>query len=796
MTRRTLHRLILLAMLAGSSPQPAAVAGETSPAAPSSDLELWYDAPAEKWVEALPIGNGSLGAMIFGGVGEARYQFNIDTLWTGSPHSYVHPGAAGVLPRLRELLFAGDQRAAERLASERFMSKPLRQMAYQPCGDLVLEFPGQEAGADYRRALDLDAATATTTYRANGVNYTRRAFASYPAGAIIIELTCSEPGALKFTGRLTSPHADATVTAVDERAVRMTGRVREAASESADEPANEMMFAARLQVLETDGECDSAGGEIAVRNATRATLALTAATNFVDFRTLAPERLLQCDRAAEALVGRTFAQLHAEHLADYQPLFRRVSLDLGPVAPEQLPTDRRVVLARQQPDPALDALFFQYGRYLLLACSRPGSQPANLQGLWNDQLDPAWGSKYTTNINTEMNYWPAETANLPECAKPLFGMVRDVAVTGAETARVHYDADGWVLHHNTDLWRGTAPINASNHGIWPTGGAWLCQHLWEHYLFTQDEEFLRDTAYPLMKNSAAFFADNLVEDPRSEEHWLVSGPSNSPEQGGLVMGPTMDHQIIRTLFANTIAAAKQLQVDEEFCEQLAELRARIAPNRIGRLGQLQEWMEDADDPNNRHRHVSHLWGVFPGDEITPATPELFDAARVSLDLRGDGGTGWSRAWKVNLWARLRDGDRAYRVLHDLLQLTDSKLTDYSGGGVYANLFDAHPPFQIDGNFGAVSGMCEMLLQSHQITADGRPRLELLPALPAAWPTGSVAGLRARGGFEASLAWRDGKLAEAVLSSERGGSCRVECGATIHDVELAPGESITFADWSD
>jgi alpha-L-fucosidase 2 len=765
----------------------------TGAAAPADNLELWYDAPAGEWTEALPIGNGRLAAMVFGGTAKERIQFNEETVWAGGPRSYAHAGAAEALPQIRELLFAGKQKEAEKLALERFMSVPLRQMPFLPLGDLKLEFAGHEGAQQYRRSLNLDTAIATTRYRIDGVTFTRRVFASYPNRAIVIHLSADEPAALEFAATLSSPHTEAKTQAKGDGALLLTGRVNDFVDNNGVLSPGEVKFASHLRVAATDGEVTASGKRLEIRKATTATLVLTAGTNFLDYQNLTADAVTRSEVDASKAALVKFADLERAHVEDHQRLFRRVSIKLGPSpansANENVPTDKRILRYAKDHDPALPALFFQYGRYLMIACSRPGSQPANLQGKWNDQLRPSWDSKHTVNINTEMNYWITEVGNLAECGEPLFDALDEIAASGRETAREHYGADGWVLHHNFDLWRGTAPINNSNHGIWPTGGAWLCQHLWWHYLYGGDKEFLRDRAYPVMKGASQFFVDALVEDPRSDQRWLISGPSNSPEQGGLVMGPTMDHQIIRELFANTIAAAETLAVDQEFRDQLAEMRERIAPNKIGQHGQLQEWLEDVDDPKNEHRHVSHLWGLHPGHEIGPETPDLFAAAQKSLEFRGDEGTGWSRAWKINFWARLRDGDHALKVLNGLLTLVRSSKQEMKGGGVYPNLFDAHPPFQIDGNFGAAAGIAEMLLQSQRTAEDGAPLIELLPALPTAWSEGSVAGLRARGGLEVDLDWADGKLTRCRLMSSLDKTFQINCGKASQTFHLKPGEEL-------
>lgn len=756
---------------------------------------LRYSRPATQWVEALPVGNGRLGAMVFGGVTTERLQINEDSVWTGGPRSYARPGAAEHLPELRRLLLAGEQGAAERLAAAEFMSSPLRQDFYQPMADLRLEIDGLEGVADdgYERSLVLDRAIASTSFRVAGRRYTQQVFASHPDRVIVVRLACDEPGRLSFALRLGSPHERVTAEARKE-GVHLLGRVNDAEIAPGFTSRGEVRFAATARVHETNGEVTTNGSSVRVANASHATILVAARTNVRGFRDLTADPVDLCETDLKRAAGRPFERLLERHIDDHRGLFDRVRLELGgrPTAERsRQDTDRRLVESKSRPDPDLAALLFHYGRYLLIASSRPGGQPANLQGVWNEDLAPAWGSKYTTNINAEMNYWPAEVCDLGECHEPLFTAIEELAATGGEVAHEHYGARGWVLHHNFDRWRGAAPINAANHGIWPSGGAWLCQHLWWRYVFTGDVEFLRDRAYPLMKGAALFFADYLIEDQRRPGRPLISGPSNSPEQGGLVMGPTMDHQIVRELFASTAEAARLLDVDDGFREELLRLRRRIAPNQVGRHGQLQEWLEDVDDPSNRHRHVSHLWGLHPGREISPSEPELFSAARTSLEMRGDGGTGWARAWKVNLWARLRDGNRAHRVLDGLMTLTGSPLTDYGGGGLYPNLFDAHPPFQIDGNFGATAGVCEMLLQSHRVDTDGVRMLELLPALPSAWSSGKVHGLRARDGFRISLAWRDGLPEWIEVESDLGRPALVTFGDGSYRCEVGRGGRVVL-----
>ena len=740
----------------------------------SNNLKLWYTKPAQKWTEALPIGNGRLGAMIFGGVENDRIQFNEETLWNGAPNDYAHKGASQYLDQIRQLLFDGKQKEAEDLAMKEFMSVPLKQKTYQAFGDLNLHFPNQETFTDYYRDLDLKNAVCRVSYKSNGTNFTREYLSSFPDQVIAIRLTADKAKALNFSLDMNALHESKT-TFADGNTLTLKVQVKDGA----------LRGVATIKVT-SDGTVTAQGNQLSVSGAKTATIYLVAATNYVSYKDVSGNPEQKTSQTLAKIQSKSYDQVRSSHVADYQKLFNRFDVQFTENDRVKLPTNERIIAFSKTPeDPQLLALYIQYGRYLLISSSRPGTQPANLQGIWNDQLAPAWDSKWTVNINTEMNYCPAEIANLAECQEPLYDMIADCAETGKSVAKEHYNASGWVLHHNTDIWRGTAPINHSNHGIWVTGGAWLSRHLWEHYQFSQDKQFLAQKAYPLMRGAAEFFTQFLIKDPKTG--YLISTPSNSPENGGLVAGPTMDHQIIRALFRSCIEASEILNTDREFAQKLKGMLPQIAPNKIGQHGQLQEWMEDKDDPTNKHRHVSHLWAVYPGNEINwQQTPDLMKAARQSLIYRGDDGTGWSLAWKINFWARFLDGNHAYDMVKLLFRPVQIENTVYvNGGGSYTNLFDAHPPFQIDGNFGAPAGMIEMLVQS-QLN-----EIAILPALPDALPTGKISGVCARGGFELTFSWANGKLQKLEVLSKAGQNCKLHYGDKLIEIPTEKGKTYSF-----
>jgi len=810
--------VLLLRVAVLTSVLPRIVAANAGPLVLFYDNEAPYQSNATS-NEALPIGNGKLAAMVYGGRGEEIIQFNEDTIWAGAPHDYTHPGAVDSLEQIREHVWAGQGQAAWSVARNTFMSVPLRQCPYQPTAELRLTF-NHSRTQSYRRQLDLATATASVSYELGGVTYRRDCFASYPDRVIVVRLTASEPGKVSFVCTLTTPH-QVVDQRVDGQDVVLHGAVTHMGQNGL---AGGVEFETRVRILSEGGSVTAAGQSLRVSQADAVTLVLGAASNFVRFDDISGDPAPVCLRTVDNAAVKGFEALRRDQLADYQALFNRVTLDLGTSNKVEQPTNVRLdavgagvsssgfdVRKFSADDLQLVALNFQMARYLIISGSRPGSQPLNLQGKWNNELEPSWEGKMTLNINEEMNYWGVEVANLAECHEPLFDMIRDLSETGASVAAQHYHADGWMVHHNTDLWRGAAPINNAG-GLWPTGGAWLSMHLWWHYEYSGDRSFLAEV-YPLMKGAAEFFVDFLVRDPRpGSAGYLLTNPTHSPEQpnpalgddGEIVAGTTMDSQLIRGLFTCVIQAGEILGVDEDFRRQLELMRAQLPPNQIGRYGQLQEWLEDVDQPNNQHRHLSHLVDLMPAGNITPDhTPELAAAARVVLDWKGDASnnTAWSRAWKMCLRTRLLQGDHAYMILNDLLGKSHTDNLTFSNKG---------NENQIDGNLGVLMGTAEMFLQSHQ------GELHLLPALPGKMKAGRVTGLRARGGFEVDITWQDNTLNTAEIRSLGGKTCRIRsawpvrvthgsqevalqsAGEHLHEFATEAGQTYTVAsivDWA-